>query len=667
MTSWLLYSALGAGVASVLVDPDPLFPTRPTTEAEGAVSEQRLAGTLLSRANADGLDLDLVRRAFGDRSTLSLLRSLLVYEMCSYPIMVKLTPHIIDIAERVPLLSWPVRLAVRETAFRQFCGGETVEDTLPLLMQMKKANVTGILDLSIEADVGQATRNEAEDAAAVARDESDTYWAHNREGQAQRADHVMMLVERGILAAKAAAGTFFAVKCTALASDPEVLERWSEALVLARREFEEMVDGDCAPAATGTDVVIDPPSDPAQTDVDLLRRQLTERTIDEAGFIALAWRYLSAGPPDEDGNRPVASPAMTERQLKTLFRELDCHERGRLDWADYVQLFNSDRLRSGQICLLPDEMDKLSRSSTGTLSATDDMTREHVYRRLHPDTQAELLETLDRLSRLCRAAIAKGEDETSVRLMVDAEQSYLQPAIAYMARQVSSEFNRGRPEPLIYDTYQLYLRRGLGNMVEDLAMAERAGYRWAGKLVRGAYVTAERRYAQENNRVSAVWPTKADTDRSYDRGAELAIRLAGAQTAHVVVATHNHSSVAGAADLMSAIAQDGTEQHQDLCQRIHFAQLLGMGELITARLLTAGYQSAKYVPYGPVQEVVPYLVRRAEENGAMLGSAAATEGAVDPLAPKPIAGAGADEDRRAVLRMVRERLGWRRWAGLREI
>ncbi|RKP24359.1 FAD-linked oxidoreductase-like protein, partial [Syncephalis pseudoplumigaleata] len=409
------------------------------------------------------------------RSTFSLIRSLLIYELCAYPWIVSLASKVISMAEHLPLLQLPVRFALRETAFRQFCGGETVEETLPLLIRMHRQNISGILDLSIEADVGQATRNMREDAAATARGESAAYWQTNRQGQTTRANH-------------AAPGTFFAVKCTALASDPEVFEHWSAALRRVRREFD-----------------------------------------------------------------------------------------------DYT-------------------------GRTATATATADEER----------SAAEVLEALARLERLCEASIAKEDGETSVRLMIDAEQSYLQPAIAYLARQVSRKYNRdnGAP-PQVYDTYQLYLRQGLQNLVEDMAMAERHGYHWAGKLVRGAYVSSERRYAQAREQPNAIWPSKPDTDRSYDTGAALAIQRASEGAAHVVVATHNNRSVARAIQLMEKLGQRDTDERPSLKQRIHFAQLLGMGELIATRVMEHGYQSAKYMPYGPVQEVVPYLLRRAEENGAL--------------------------------------------------
>ncbi|KAI8052909.1 FAD-linked oxidoreductase-like protein [Syncephalis plumigaleata] len=479
--------------------------------AEGASHDNQKWGPRLDA------NLALIRRTFEDRSTLSLLRSLLIYEVCAYPQLVTLASKVINLAENMPLLNLPVRFAVRETAFRQFCGGETVEETLPLLTRMHRQNISGILDLSIEADISEATRNMTEDAAAAARGESTTYWRNNREGQATR---------------KAAPGTFFAVKCTALASDPEIFEQWSVALRNARREFDEL---------TG--------------------RQNIEQ--------------------QQQQQQEPQQQQQKEQQTKIL------------------------------------------------------------------------------------------NPPTSVRLMIDAEQSYLQPAIAYMARQVARKYNQrdDATPPQIYDTYQLYLRQGLKNLVEDMVMAERNGYHWAGKLVRGAYVSTEQRYAHKHNQTNAIWPSKPDTDRSYDIGAAMAIEQANQGSAHVVVATHNNRSVARAMKLMERLDQQRKANEagqQSLRQRIHFAQLLGMGELIMTRILEQGYQSAKYVPYGPVQEVVPYLLRRAEENGAMFvtpNEIASTpeEMEVDIDAGMP------GEDRNAIIHILRERLGWRRWFGLRQV
>jgi hypothetical protein len=533
---------------------------------------------------------------------------------------------------------------------------------------MHRQNISGILDLSIEADISEATRNMAEDAAAAARGEPTTYWENSREGQATRANHVMSLIERGIRAGKAAPGTFFAVKCTALASDPEIFERWSVALRNVRREFDELTGRQTVEQQQTK--VLDPPVDPNEMNTKHLREQLEQYTIDESDFIALARPYLST---TTESGMPMSANE-TERQLKMIFHQLDTRKQGRLDWVDYVQLFNSERLRSGQIRLIPDELEKCQRMTQNT--SPDKVDKNEIYCCLHPDTQAEMLEALDRLERLCEASIARESSETSVRVMLDAEQSYLQPAIAYMARQVSRKYNQrdGATPPQIYDTYQLYLRQGLKNLVEDMIMAERNGYHWAGKLVRGAYVSTEQRYARKHEQPNAIWPSKPDTDRSYDIGAATAIERASQGSAHVVVATHNNQSVARAMKLMEKLDQQQQQQQQNakqlssLKQRIHFAQLLGMGELITTRVIEQGYQSAKYVPYGPVQEVIPYLLRRAEENGAMfvtpneiIPSIEGMEMDIDMDAGKP------GEDRNAIIHMLRERLGWRRWLGLRQV
>jgi proline dehydrogenase len=649
------YTVAGVGVATVLIDPDPLFPIRPPAEAKGSIqhADDTIDKETMEALWKAGLDQSLARKAFHDRSTLSLLRSLLVYELCSLPFMVTLTPKIMDWASRVPWLGWPIHLALRETAFRQFCGGETVEEALPLLQRMRQQRVSAILDLSIEADVGQHNKD---DVLAVVNNEPDDYWRARREAMARRADQVMMMVEQGIRAAKAVPGTFFAIKCTALVSSPEILVRWTRALEQARQEFEEMVDGQTSQAPSV-------PTDAQCMDPEYWRQRLTERTIDETSFIALAWRYFMGGPPDDEGRRPVVDPFTVECRLRTLFNELDRQKRGCIDWTEYVQLFNADRLRSGMIHLLPDEVERLERGNLDTPASADEVTADHIYQRLYPDTQAEILDALERLDRLCRVASAESDQSHTVRLMADAEQSYLQLAIAYMARQMSSEHNRERP--LIYDTYQLYLRQGIRNLVEDFVIAEQYGYRWAGKLVRGAYVTAERNYAQAYQRDCAIWPSKSDTDASFNRGMAFALNLAGQGMAHVVVATHNTQSVEQAVNVMETFVKQGALENEDVHERVCFAQLYGMGELIHARLGAIGYPSAKYVPYGPLREVIPYLARRAEENGAMLPSNKSKE---DSTRTSPNdRQTDTNEDRRAVIRVLRERLGWRRWLGLREI
>jgi proline dehydrogenase len=600
---WTLAASL---LTSFLIEPDPMFP--------------------LSSHESDLPDYVNARAAFADRSTPSLLRSLLVYKYATFPTLVSMTPSLLDLA-RTLRVDWMVYPIVKWTAFAQFCGGETCEEARQTLEELHKRGISGILDLSIEADIGHAGRSFEQDKEAVLAGMVE-YWEQHRGKLNARADHVAEMIADGIRAARQVEGSFVAVKATAIVADPEVLEKWSAALGKAHADFVGLVGEE-------SEVVFD-------TDV-LLARE-TGRTVTLEQFKALARPYLS-----EQGQG-------VEKRLDKLFMELDRTGRNQLDWIDYVAMFQPDVLRRYDIHLLPSELQPVHKSDL--LVTGDD-----VYRHLHPSTQQEILKGLERLKFLgsvasCVSCRSGDKDEYPVRIMIDAEQSYLQPAIAYMTQVLSTDFNASQ-EPVIYGTYQLYKRTALTELVDDVEDARRDKRIWAGKLVRGAYVVQERKRAEERKTLSAVWDSKHETDLAYDAGADLVIQEAFKESSsgtRAMLATHNHASTSRAIRWLKSLTDDGDPNSLGVKSKILFGQLHGMGEIMSTELLRQGYSVAKYIPYGQVSEVIPYLVRRAEENGAVLGEFGQN---------KEIVGSGGGEDRRGMMRVLRERFGWKSWVGLR--
>ncbi len=209
-----------------------------------------------------------------------------------------------------------------------------------------------------------------------------------------------------------------------------------------------------------------------------------------------------------------------------------------------------------------------------------------------------------RMERICAAAAAAG-----VPVLVDAEESWMQPAIDGLATRMMERFNRERA--IVYNTVQHYRHDRLAYLKQAFAAAEHGGYHLGVKLVRGAYMEKERAQAQQEGRPSPIHADKAAVDRDYDE----ALRFC-AQRMHrmaVMVGTHNEQSTLLMARLMG---EHGVPRND---KRVYFAQLLGMSDNISYNMAAAGYNVAKYVPYGPVREVLPYLIRRAAENTSARG------------------------------------------------
>ncbi len=192
-------------------------------------------------------------------------------------------------------------------------------------------------------------------------------------------------------------------------------------------------------------------------------------------------------------------------------------------------------------------------------------------------------------------------------VFVDAEETWIQPAIDSMADEMMLKFNRNGA--VVFTTVQMYRVDGLEKVGQLIEHAKNNGYVSGVKLVRGAYMEKERERADKHGYPSPVHPTKPDTDKAFDDAVELC--LSNRDHIHVCIATHNEHSCMNAVEKMNTFNIDKNDR------RVWFAQLFGMSDHITFNLAHAGYNTAKYLPYGPVQKVMPYLVRRAEENSSV--------------------------------------------------
>lgn len=231
---------------------------------------------------------------------------------------------------------------------------------------------------------------------------------------------------------------------------------------------------------------------------------------------------------------------------------------------------------------------------------------EKVQRKdqLSDEEQAAYRRATQRVERLCRHA-----HELGVRIFIDAEESWIQGVIDDLAYEMMQQFNRERA--IVYNTYQLYRHETLENLKTAFLIARQKGYFLGGKLVRGAYMEKERLRARENEYFNPIHTSKEATDTDYN----LSIDFCLDRLEHIAIClgTHNEYSSQYCAIKMKKLGI----AHDD--DRIWFAQLLGMSDNISYNLAKAGYNVAKYVPYGPIDAVLPYLIRRAEENTSIAG------------------------------------------------
>lgn len=246
---------------------------------------------------------------------------------------------------------------------------------------------------------------------------------------------------------------------------------------------------------------------------------------------------------------------------------------------------------------LMEKMDSLSIPENGYkgLVVTDGLT---------PDEVAEWERIRARMLKICLVA-----RELRIGVLIDAEDSWIQTTVDALTTQMMEQFNKG--EVVVYNTVQLYRNDRLAFLTGSYDYAHAKGFLLGEKLVRGAYMEKERDRADELHYPSPIHPNKEATDRDYNLAVEFCID-------HVdeiacIIASHNEESNLIATREMEKKGLPLNHPH------IHFSQLYGMSDHITFNLAKAGCAVSKYLPFGPIGDVIPYLMRRAQENSSVAG------------------------------------------------
>jgi len=223
---------------------------------------------------------------------------------------------------------------------------------------------------------------------------------------------------------------------------------------------------------------------------------------------------------------------------------------------------------------------------------------------LSPTEKGHLERIEARIEQICSAA-----ELADTPIFIDAEESWIQPAIDQFATNMMRRHNTKKP--IVYNTIQLYRKDRLEFLKKSYEEAVAGDYYLGEKLVRGAYMEKERERAEEKGYSSPIHDTKEGTDRDFDAALDFCIEHI--DRISFCAGTHNEES----SMYLTALMEKHHISPDD--QRVFFAQLYGMSDHISYNLAQKGYRVAKYVPYGPVRKVLPYLIRRAEENTSASG------------------------------------------------
>jgi proline dehydrogenase len=222
-------------------------------------------------------------------------------------------------------------------------------------------------------------------------------------------------------------------------------------------------------------------------------------------------------------------------------------------------------------------------------------------------TKAEEIEwskVKKRVDTICAAAAANDQ-----AIFIDAEESWIQPAIDELADYNMIKCNKKKA--IVYNTFQMYRHDRFIYLQETIEMAKKNNIFAGAKLVRGAYMEKERKRAAEMNYPSPIQPNKEASDKDYNEALKICVE--NINCISLCAGTHNEKSSMVLVELMNKYNIQASDK------RIYFSQLLGMSDHISYNLSLNGYNVAKYVPYGPVKDVLPYLIRRAQENTSVKG------------------------------------------------
>jgi proline dehydrogenase len=341
------------------------------------------------------------------------------------------------------------------------------------------------------------------------------------------------------------------------------------------------------------------------------------KDVTPTGFAAIKCTAL--------GNPELLKQASSAlREIRELFYRLDANRTGYVTKEQFLQTFQT-KIDGKDVLSYFDILDTDHDGKIDYIEWSNGLKLEHLhlltqhcteqgplFRATLNEQERVLLKNMkDRVTKLAKLA-----RELGVRVMIDAEHTYFQPAIDNITNELAKTYNKPDTFPVIFSTYQMYLKDSRSRLLTDLDRARKGNYKFAAKLVRGAYMVLERQYAKDNNLPDPIHENMQATHDNYNFALQETIkRIAAGHEIEIMIASHNQQSVELAVKTMN-------EHKLSPSVGVYFGQLLGMSDHLTFNLGDKGFKAYKYVPYGKVHEVMPYLIRRAQENSDALSGAA---------------------------------------------
>ena len=531
-----------------------------------AVGQQFQQNSILSEENKSSSsgpprklpipDFSNAKAAYESKSTAELLRAMAVFQLCRIPILVEHSETLLNVSRKI--VGGTIQDALlKATLFGHFCAGEDEKRIEPVLKSLQSSGIGSILDYAHEDDGSDAEENSTEKSSSSP----------------------VLDVDEIFLEANPKVRIYDYESEKQCDRHVDTFKRCIKAV--------QTLDADGYAAVKITALGNPKLLDKMSRAIREVKNLYSKFDVDEDGLISRkefeqGYKFFFR----ED----------TENELEEIFELFDPDHKGAVDFVTWSML------------LTPSDLPRLTSKcrETGPLSLVSP-TEEEV----------ELMEAMFNRGH----ELAKEATRCGTRLLIDAEQFRFQPAIDNLVLELQREYNATdkTEKPIIYNTYQCYLKDTSERLMNDMERSQRHKYHFGAKLVRGAYMEGERALAESLGYESPVHDTIEDTHKCYNDSVEYLLEQSAIQKdrkVELMLASHNQNSIERAIDKMDELNID--PQASTIC----FAQLYGMTDNLSYNLGQNNFRAYKYVPYGEVGEVMPYLVRRAKENSSIQGGAA---------------------------------------------
>ncbi|XP_065664241.1 proline dehydrogenase 1, mitochondrial isoform X2 [Hydra vulgaris] len=516
------------------------------------------------------IDFSNFEQAFRAKTTGEIIKAIIVYKLCSIDFLVNRNKELMSISRKI-FGKKGFDYIMKSSFYGHFVAGESQEDIKSKLELMKKFGVGAILDYAVESDIPQKepapplkTLEKIDELQFDIADIEKKFKRNQQlvdrrqrvvsartyfyEGEEKCDENMEVFIKCIDKTGETSTNGFAAIKVTALGR-PLMLLRLSQILNQTKYYFDVI-------AAENQSI-------------------LSEKAIAEQYFLQGLHKL---------------GVSMTPEEAKKIFKIIDTNNNGGIDIIEWKNFLTPQLQLSKIFRAKPTAEGKSGENGFIYLSSPEVKEMEKMQDRLH--------------------CIVERAKEKNVRLMVDAEQTYFQPAISHMTLEAMRNFNKD--SAIIFNTYQCYLKDTIPTLCLDIELSRREGFYFAAKVVRGAYMEQERFRAHSVGYSDPIHVSYEATNESYNNVLSLLLEEVRHRKANIMVATHNEASVLHAINTMKKFGIKPDDK------TVFFGQLLGMCDVITYALGSAGYAAYKYVPYGPVEDVMPYLSRRAMENRSLM-------------------------------------------------